>query len=260
MNLKSITGFLSKNSPTILTIMSAVGLVSTVVMAVKATPNAQDALYDAEEEKGKATDCYDLTVSETVKVAGPYYIPAALMGGMTLACIFGAHYCSKKQREVLASSYILAQTTLQEYQRKVVVRIGVNKERDMRNEVRQAVADKQAPPANYISDSKEAILTGHGNSLFYDIPSDTYFRSDIQFLRAQQNELNSRMISGYEPYLDYNDIRSAWGLPWFKLGSEMIVTPERQLSLHFDPEMMENGEVRINLDYELYPKSEVLNR
>lgn len=260
MSMKSITGFLSKNSPTILTIMGAVGLVTTVAMAIKATPKAEDILYDAELEKGDGEERIPLTKTEVIKETWKVYLPTALMGTASIACIFGAQYCGKRQREVLASSYILAQTTLQEYQRRVVERIGENKEKEIQSEVRTAIAHYQAPVANFTVESKEAYDTGHGKSLFYDIPSDTYFRSELNFLKKTMNDLNSKMIGGSEPYLDYNDIRSAWGLPWYKLGSEMIVTPERQLELHFDPELMENGDVRINVDYELYPKSEMLRR
>ena len=54
-------------------------------MAVKAAPRALDLIEQAEKEKED-----DLTKWETVKVAGPTYIQAILLGTSTIACIFGA--------------------------------------------------------------------------------------------------------------------------------------------------------------------------
>lgn len=255
MSLKDLTGFLSKNSPTILTCLAAVGAVSTTVLAVKATPRAQDHLYDAEDEKGGC-----LTPIEKVEACWKDYIPAAISGAATLGCIFGARYCSHKQQEVLASGYILAHTTLKEYERVVSERLGEGKAAEVREEVRTRIADQQAAPANYISDKQQAIYTGHGTSLFYDVPEQQYFYSDIQFLKNSRNELNDRLLAGHEPYIDQNEIRAEWGLPWKKFGTENVITPERLLELNITPELMENGEVRLLLDYELYPKSEVLRR
>lgn len=255
MSLKDLTGFLSKNSPTILTCLAAIGAVSTVVLAVKATPRAQDHLYDAEDEKGGR-----LTPSEKVSACWRDYIPTAVSGAATLTCIFGARYCSHKQQEILASGYILAHTTLQEYERVLNDRIGEAKATEIRQEVTSRIADQQAPPSNYISDKQEAIYTGHGTSLFYDVPEQQYFLSDINFLKNSKNEINDRLLSGHEPYIDQNEIRAEWGLPWKKFGTENVVTPEHLLQINITPELMENGEVRLLLDYELYPKSEVLRR
>ena len=76
--------------------------------------------------------------------------------------------------------------------------------------------------------------------------------SDINFLKAQVNELNYEVRS--EMYFDWNEILYRWGLPMRKYGSELIFDVDHPLEIRLTPEMMENGQVRILLDYELQPK------
>ena len=255
MSLKHLAGFLSKNSPTILTCLAAVGAISTVVLAVKATPRAQDDIFDAEEEKGE-----DLTPVETVECCWKRYIPTAVSGMMTVACIFGARYCSNVQKEALASGYLLAHATLQEYERVVEERFGKGKAQDVRAEVRTRIAEREEPLENFPIRQQDAIYTGYGNTLFWDCVEKRYFYSDIHFLEHTANKINERLFVGHEPYIDQNEILIDWGLPTKKYGNEMVVTPEYPLTISItpDPQRMDNGDVRILLDYELYPKSEVL--
>ena len=91
--------FLRRNSSTILTCIGAVGVVATAVMAVKATPKALERIEHAKEEKGE-----DLTVLETINVAGPVYIPAAVTGVATIACIFASNTLNKHQQAMLTSA------------------------------------------------------------------------------------------------------------------------------------------------------------
>lgn len=92
--------FIKKNASTILTGLGTIGVVATSVMAVKATPRALDLIEKAEKEKGD-----ELTKWETVKVAGPTYLPAILLGTSTIACIFGAQILNQRQQAALMSAY-----------------------------------------------------------------------------------------------------------------------------------------------------------
>lgn len=106
--------FLKRNSGTILTGMGAAGVVVTSIMAVKATPKAIRILEEAKEEKGE-----ELTVVETVRAAGPIYIPAFISGASTIACIFGANILSKRNQATLASAYAFLNNSYKEYKNKV---------------------------------------------------------------------------------------------------------------------------------------------
>ena len=240
--------FLSNNSPLILTCMSVVGTVSTAVMASQATLKAQDILYDNGAE--------DLSWQDKTRLVWKCYIPCGLMGVSTIGCMIGSHICSENQKAALQSAYLLSQTTLQEYQKKVVERIGKNKERELYDETLKEVAIRQGQPTTVYSDggmAGEVIDTGHGSTLFYDVPGQIYFKSDINYIRSKVNDLNNEVRT--EMYFDWNEIYYRWGLPMRKYGTEMIFDVDHPLELKLDPEMMENGQVRILLDYDLFPKS-----
>ena len=243
MNLNSIKLFLSKNSPTILTGVSILGVMSTIYMASQDTIKAQEILKKMQPRDRK----------EQIRTTWKCYIPTAVSAATTVACILGSHYCSTRQKEALASAYLLSQTTLQEYQKKVIERIGVNKERSIHEDVVKEISDRQSPVVAYSQGVADVIDTGHGATLFYDVPGDRYFKSDINYLKTQVNDLNREVRT--EMYFDWNELSYRWGLPYKKYGSELIFDIERPLEVRYVPELMDNGQVRILIDYELYPKS-----
>ena len=106
--------FLKSNSSTILTCIGGVGVVATVVTAVKATPKAMALIEEAKEEKGD-----DLTKVETVITAAPAYITTAVLGVSTLVCIFGANALNRRQQAALTSAYALLDNSYKEFKAKV---------------------------------------------------------------------------------------------------------------------------------------------
>ena len=73
---------LKKHSPEILVGIGVTGMITSTVLAVKATPKAMSLLVEAEQDKAG-----ELTVIETVKAAWKPYIPTAVTGLSTIACI-----------------------------------------------------------------------------------------------------------------------------------------------------------------------------
>lgn len=234
MNLSNLKAFIGKNSPTIFTCVSIAGVISTVWTC------HQDTVKDIHSG------------GEGFKERWKHYIPTAISATTTIGCIIGGHYCSTRQKEALASAYLLSQTTLQEYQKKVIERIGKNKERDLREEVEREIAERKAPISVCSQGIVDVIETGHGKTLFYDIPGDRYFNSDINYLKSQVNDLNHDVRTEME--FDWNELNYRWGLPFKKYGSGLIFDVDRPLEVRYVPEMMDNGQVRILVDYELYPK------
>lgn len=106
--------FLKRHSSTILTVMGAIGVGATAVIAVKDTPKALRILDEAEQEKGE-----ELTVKEKIITAGPVYIPAIAVGVSTIACIFGANALNKRNQAALMSAYALLDQSYKDYKRKV---------------------------------------------------------------------------------------------------------------------------------------------
>lgn len=173
--------FLRRNSSTILTCVGAVGVVATAVMAVKATPKVLTLLENAKEEKGE-----ELTKWETVKIAAPSYIPAAIMGVGTIACIVGSDVISKRRQANLMGAYALLDASYKDYKNKVDELYGEEAGQKVREEIAK---DK------YTGDVE---LSDDGKELFYDFYSGRYFNATKEEVLRAEYELNRELyVNGY---------------------------------------------------------------
>ena len=254
MNFKGIVNtaklFLTNNAPNILTVTSCLGLGATVYNSVVDT---RKAMCICRREKPE-------NLKEEIQLTWKCYIPTAISAIGTGACIIGSRRSSAKQMKDMTSLYLSSQALMQEYQRKVVERIGVNKEREVHEEAIKAIADRQAPPQLYSDGGMagEVIDTGKGNTLFYDEVAKVYFKSDINYLKSVRNDINDEVRT--EMYFDWNEIMYRWKLPYLTYGCDRLVTSEFKFDPKFVPEMMENGQVRIVISYNLLPASEYFSK
>lgn len=208
---KSIRRSFKKHSPEILTGIGIAGMVTATVLAVKATPKAMKLL----ESKKQAQKTEKLTVAETVKTAWVCYIPTAITLTISVSCIIGAATVHSRRGAALAAAYTLSETARKEYGDKVIELFGQNKDR----EVKDAVAKDKID--NHPVRSSEIIITGHGDTLCYDVLSGRYFKSDIEKLKRIENELNHAMINGGEMYISLNDFYYAVGLSNIQIGDDL---------------------------------------
>lgn len=219
MNTKilGIKRMLTKNSPTILTGMAVTGLLSTVILSVKATPKALALLEDATEYKNKDVktfdDCIPLTKIEVIKETWKCYIPAIITGSISIVCIIGANTVNLRRNAALAGLYSISETALKEYKTKVVETIGKEKEKEIRDDIKKDKISKH--PVN----DDTIIITGDGQNLCYDVFSGRYFKSDIESIRATINKLNRSMLN--ENFISVNDIYDALNMPQIKMGDTL---------------------------------------
>jgi len=257
--LARISLMFKHNSSNILTLLSIFGVGITVYNAHQDTIKAEHALEDERYACKRRGIFRKLDWKDKLRITWKCYIPTGVSAISTMSCIAGSHYCSHIQKEALSSAYLSSQALMQEYQKKVMEKIGENKEREVYDDAVKSLANSQAPTQLY-SDAGiagEVIDTGHGSTLFYDtvIPGGLYFKSDIGYLKNAKNEMNSEILNG-EMYYDWNEILYRWGLPTFRYGSDRLITTEHLFNPKFTPEMMENGQVRILISYDLIPASE----
>ena len=184
--LKTSKLFLKRNSATILTCTGAIGVVATTIMAIKATPKATILLEEAKKEKGK-----NLTVIETVKTAGPVYIPTIITGVATITCIFGANVLNKRQQASLISAYALLDKQYKDYRAKVNVLYGNGTNEHVKNEL---VKDKYEEEVYPLEDNKV---------LFYDEFSERYFESTMEKVTRAEYILNRDL--SYHNYAALNE-------------------------------------------------------
>lgn len=189
---RNILQTIKKRVPTWLCIMASGGVVLTAVLAVKSTPKAMTLLQKKEHEKGEP-----LTPAEKVKTAVPCYIPAAVTGAVTIACIFGANLLNKKQQASLASAYALLHTHYKRYTDKVKELCGTETHR----EVLDAITIEQASDIPIYAYTLCGALqsfddSGEERHLFYDAYSDRYFESTIAHVLQAEYHLNRNFTLG----------------------------------------------------------------
>jgi len=235
-----------KHGPEILTGMGVVGMLSTVVLAVKVTPKAIR-LIDEQQEFSQERDGRCLKTTEVVRAAWKCYIPSAVTGLMSISCLIGASAVNVKRNAALATAYALSDTALKEYQAKVVETVGVKKEQTVRDAVVKEKVENN-PMSN-----KEVIITGTGETVCYDAVSGRYFKSDIEKLRKAENILNRRLMD--EMYISLNEFYYDIGLPAVKLGDSLGWNiNDGMVDLDFRSQLADDGTPCLVLDYRVAPK------
>lgn len=239
---RRIARTLNRNSPTILTGLSAAGFITTVILAVKATPKALELI----EKEKELEPIVPLTAWETIELTWKCYIPTIAMGSVSLACLIGANSINLRRNAALASLYSITDTALKEYQAKVVERIGKTKEENIRDEISQDRLNKNPV------DKATVIITGKGEMLCFESLSGRYFKSDIETLRRIQNDFNKRLLNEID--LPLNELYYEMGLAPIDLGeSNGWTSLNRMLEMKFGAKIATDGQPCIVVEYEQLP-------
>ena len=230
-------------SPQILTAIGISGMIATVVLAVKATPKALQHINEAAETKHNEP----LTKIEVIKVAWKSYIPAAVSGAVSIACLIGAQSVNSRRNAALATAYKISETALTEFRNKVVDNIGEKKEKDIRDQI-----DKDHIERNPVTKS-EVIITDKGNTLCYDRHSGRYFKSDIDKIRAAVNELNRRLV--YDMYISLNEFYDELNLEHTEMGYELgWKLDDGFVDVSFSSQLSDDGTPCIVMNYTVAPQ------
>lgn len=244
MQLKAIFTDLGKaarkHSPEILTGIGIAGMLSTTVLAVRATPKALMLIEEKKREKKFAVikdgGDPDLTKLEIVKAAWKPYIPAAVTGVASIACLVGASSVNARRNAALAAAYALSESTLADYKEKVVETIGEKKAQ----EVKDAIAKDKIE--NDPVTRKEIIATDKGETLCYDALSGRYFKSDIEYIRRAVNNLNERLL--FDTHISLNEY-------YDEIGLEEIFPMGENLGWTVDPDSANKGLIELDFSSQL---------
>ena len=225
---------LSKHSPEILVGIGIASMLTTTVLAVKATPKAMQLI----EQKKEELDVDKLTPVETVKVAWKCYIPAAISGTAAIACFIGSNSVHAKRYSALATAYKLSETAFNEYRDKVVETIGEKKERTVRDKV-----SKEQVESNPIQKT-DIIVTGKGNTLCFDPLSHRYFYSDLEKIHRAANKLNYEINTNpFDSGVTLNDFYMEIGLHGTVTGESMGWNLHTgMIKIYPSAQMVEDGE------------------
>lgn len=239
---KSVRTILSKHSPEILVGIGISGMVATTILAVRATPKALVLIEEAKREK----ESDSLTPVETIQAAWKCYIPAAVTGMASIACIIGSNSVNAKRSAALATAYTLSENALREYKDKVVETIGEKKEKEVRNAIAKDKIEKNPVSSN------EVILTKKGDTLCYDVLSGRYFKSDIEKLKRCMNEINRQILNDGSASL--NDFYYEIGLDSIKIGDDLgWDTRQGLVDIEFSSQLASDGTPCLVLDFSIAP-------
>lgn len=235
---------LTKYSPEILTGIGVAGMITTTILAVKATPEALDLI----EEKKEKLEVEELTKVETIKTAWKPYVPAVITGVTSIACITGASAKNYKRNAALATAYKISEEALSTYKEKVIETIGEKKEKVISEKV-----DKEKLEKNPVS-KNEVIITGRGAVLCYDILSDRYFESDMDTIQKAINRLNRDI--NYENYVSLSQFYDELGLKHTGVSDYLGWNLDMGLiDARFDSQIADDGRPCLVLDYGLRPQA-----
>lgn len=239
---KGAQSFVTRHTPELLTGIGIAGMVTTTVLAVKATPKA---LQLIEEEK-HSLHKDKLTVVETVKACWKPYIPATVLGVSSVACLIGSSSVSMRRNAALATAYKLSETALTEYKEKVVETIGEAKEKVVREKIDKKHLEEKPVGQNPV------IVTSKGNTRCFDYHSGRRFTSDIEHIKRAVNELNRRML--LDMYVSLNDFYDELDLEHTDLGNDLGWTfDDGFVDVDFGSQLDDDGVPCIVLNYKVAP-------
>lgn len=262
-----------KHSPEILTGMCVAGTITTVIFAVKATPEAIRMIDEAAErkyidEQGEDSDltyydwleCYDegsscielmprlrvLTPLEIVKATWKCYLPPVIVGAVTIGCGIGAHSIDARRNAVLASAYSIVDEAFNDYKSHVVEQLGEEKH--------QEVVDEIAKDKIQVIPDDDTLVAINGEHKCFDSLSGRYFKSDLQKIRSAINDFNEELINDF--YGSMNDWYFCLGIPGVdkSVGDELGWNTDNLLKISFSSQITLRDEPCLVLVYDTVPR------
>lgn len=232
---------LKKHSPEILVVAGIAGVVTSTVMACKATTKAsaitesfkddmdkihkasemENVDYTAEDMKKDTAIVYTQTAVKFLKLYGP----SVILGAASIACIVGSHNILRKRNVALAAAYTAVDKGFKEYRSRVVERFGEELDKELRynikaKEFEETTTDSKGKEKTVkktvsIADPNEysdyARVFDNGS---YGWSKDA--ESNLIFLKQQQNWANELLQS--KGHLFLNEVYDMLNIPRTKAG------------------------------------------
>lgn len=237
---------IKKHSPEILLVTGTVGVVSSTVMACKATLKVEEIVDEAKEkidtihqvsadpamaEKYSEDDgkkdlaiVYTQTAVKFIKLYGP----SVTIGVASLACMIGSNRILNKRNAALAAAYAAVDKSFKEYRGRVIERFGKQMDRELRYNIKaqeieettvdangkETVTKKTVDVMDPNSYSQYAIVFDDSNEGWDPDPERSKY-----FLIQQQNWANERLKS--RGHLFLNEVYDMLGAKRTKAGAQV---------------------------------------
>lgn len=230
-----------KHSPEILVVVGVAGVVTSTVMACKATTKAGDILeehknqmnaidqvvkmdrndYTEEDHKKDTTIVYTQTAIKFVKL----YSPSIMIGVLSLGCIIYSHNILNKRNAALAAAYATVDRGFKEYRGRVVERFGKELDHELRYNIKAQEFEKtEVDKKGNEKVVKETVNVADPNlysdyARFFDDGCNGWSKDpeqNLTFLKCQQAYANEKLKAN--GYLFLNDVYKMLGIPATKAG------------------------------------------
>jgi hypothetical protein len=205
--LTVVKPFFKNHEPEILLSMGITGLLFSTIWGIKATVKATKIVMEQPTKP---------TTKQVIKLTWKLYVPVVLSAAASVPCLIASNRVSSKRYAAVATAYTISETALQEYQEKTKEIVGEKKE----SQIKEAVS-KDTIEKTYQDGKNNIVVTGDGDSLFYEPLSGRYFKSNWNKIAKAANELNKDAISSMSGEVDLNSWYDAIGLPRTSLGDEI---------------------------------------
>ena len=234
----NVVDAVSEKSPEILIGLGLAGMLTSTVLAVKATPKALAILEEEDRELSKI---------DKFKLTWKCYAPAAIGYCTSAACILGAHSVNAKRNAVLAGAYKISENALLEYRDKVVETLGEEKEKEIRDSIAEDRVQQGPKQANGV------LVAGKGDTLCYDMYSGRYFNSDMDSINRVLNDINYKLMQ--DNIMSVNDFYDAIGLNPISTGYDVgWNVDEGLIRLYFSSTLTEDGQPCLAMHFDNLPR------
>ncbi|QBZ73600.1 membrane protein [Streptomyces phage RosaAsantewaa] len=225
-----------KHSPVIFFSAGIAGMVTTVVLASKATLKMDEVLKEAEADRAKIDEASKSekysdedrqkdSALARVKLAvniGKLYAPAAIAGVASVACLTGSHVILTKRNAGLTAAYVAVDKAFKEYRGRVVNELGAEKDAEFRF---GTIEKEIAVETDHGTDVKtvKALDISKGVSQYakYFDEMNPNFRKGHHlnqfFIQAQQNYANDKLRA--RGHLFLNEVYEMLGFEHTKAGA-----------------------------------------
>lgn len=241
--LKAAEKFLVDNSPGILTGLGVAGTVTTAVLTGKA---AYSSALEIDRKNAIKRDLGEdeLDGKEKVQLVWKEFIPPAAVGVVTIAAIIGANQIGSRRAAAFAAAFKLSEQLSEDYKKKVVETLGLQKEEKMRSELAAEKMRQNPPPPGMI------IVAG-SDVLMYDELSGRYFKGQVENVKKAVNEINHQVLNYYCASL--TEFYEKLGLTATSFSDSTGWNTDELLDVQFSPTMTEDQQPAIMIGYNHEP-------
>lgn len=224
-----------KHSPVILTTLGVAGVITSTILASRATLKLEDTVDSIQSELADITTAIEQEhISEedaqkyrvaaytrgTIKLV-KLYGPSVTMSLASIACLVGAHGILQKRNVALAAAYKTLETGFNQYREQVRDEYGMDKDREFivggyKTEVIEDEATGKEIEVHHVKDPNKLSIYAR----FFDETNTVQWEKNAEynkmFLHAQQNYANDLLHARGHIFL--NEVYDMLGLERSKAG------------------------------------------